>query len=298
MPACGVIGRKYTRRASCPSSEEPPLGTLYVVATPIGNLQDFTPRAIETLRTVSLIAAEDTRHSGALRAAFDIRTPMISYHHHNRSQREGRLLEALAAGDVALISDAGTPGIADPGKEIVEAALREGISVVPIPGASAMVAAVSASGLVDGPFVFVGFLARKGEERRADLAKAAATGWPVVVFESPVRLAQTLDDLAQAFGDREAVVARELTKLHEEIVRARLSVLQHHFGEGPVRGEIVIVVGPVGDVAEAGTDLQSLARRLLADGLKPSKAARELASIAGIPGDEAYAIVREIGREG
>lgn len=273
------------------------MGTLYVVATPIGNLRDFTPRAIETLQNVALIAAEDTRHSGALRSAFDILKPMISYHHHNRAQREQRLLDALAEGDVALISDAGTPGIADPGREIVEAALREGYAVVPIPGASAMVAAVSASGLVEGPFIFLGFVARKGEERRAELAKAAGTGWPVVLFESPVRLVATLGDLAHAFGDRDAVVARELTKMHEEIVRDSLSGLATRFGEGPVRGEIVIVVGPAGEVQQAGTDVRDLARRLLADGLKPSKAARELASIAGIPGDEAYAIVREVGRD-
>ncbi len=272
------------------------MGTLYVVATPIGNLQDMTPRAVETLRSVSLIAAEDTRHSGHLRNAFDISTPMISYHHHNRQQRERQLLDALAEGDVALVSDAGTPAIADPGREIVEAALREGHRVVPIPGASAMAAAVSASGLVEGPFVFLGFLTRKGEERRAEIAKAAATGWPLVLFESPVRLVATLGDLANALGDRTAVVARELTKLHEEIVRDTLTHLADRFGDGEVRGEIVIVVGPAEAAGETESDLPGLARRLLADGLKPSKAARELAAIAGIPGDEAYAIVREAGR--
>ena len=274
------------------------MGTLYVVATPIGNLQDFTPRAIETLRSVDLIAAEDTRHSGALRNAFEIPTPMISYHHHNRQQREQRLLDALAEGDVALISDAGTPGIADPGREIVEAALREGHRVVPIPGASSLVAAVSASGLVEGPFVFLGFLARRGEERRAEIAKAAATGWPLVLFESPVRLVDTLGDLEGALGDRDAVVARELTKLHEEIVRGPLSGLAERFGSGDVRGEIVIVVGPADVTERAEADLPELARRLLSDGLKPSKAARELAAIAGIAGDEAYAIVRDVGKQG
>lgn len=296
MPPCGVIGEKYTRRARCPSSEEVVLGTLYVVATPIGNLQDFTPRAVETLRSVALIAAEDTRHSGQLRSAFDIHTPMISYHHHNRQQREQQLLDALADGDVALVSDAGTPGIADPGREIVEAALRAGFRVVPIPGASSLVAAVSASGLVDGPFVFLGFLARKGAERRAEIAKAAATGWPIILFESPVRLAATLDDLRQALGERDAVVARELTKLHEEVVRDSLSGLATRFGDGNVRGEIVIVVAPAAEVTDAEADLPELAKKLLADGLKPSKAARELAAIAGIAGDEAYAIVREVGR--
>jgi 16S rRNA (cytidine1402-2'-O)-methyltransferase len=273
------------------------MGTLYVVATPIGNLQDFTPRAVETLRTVSLIAAEDTRHSGTLRSVFEIVTPMISYHHHNRSQREQRLLDALAKGDVALISDAGTPGIADPGKEIVEAALAAGHRVVPIPGASSLVAAVSASGLVEGAFIFLGFLTRKGEDRRAEIAKAGSTGWPLVLFESPVRVVATLQDLEKALGDREAVAARELTKMHEEIVRDTLSGLATRFADGEPRGEFVIVVGAAPDVAEISTDSRELARRLLADGLKPSKAARELASIAGIAGDEAYAIVREIGRE-
>lgn len=273
------------------------MGTLYVVATPIGNLQDLTPRAIETLQTVSLIAAEDTRHSGTLRAAFDIRTPMISYHHHNRSQRERRLLDALDEGDVALISDAGTPGIADPGREIVEAALAAGHRVVPIPGASALAAAVSASGLVEGPFIFLGFLTRKGEERRAEIARAATTGWPIVLFESPMRVADTLEDLVRALGDRDAVIARELTKMHEEIARDSLSRLAVRFVEGEARGEFVIVVGGATEPSGSGTDVGQLARRLLADGLKPSKAARELASIAGIPGDEAYAIVREVGRE-
>jgi 16S rRNA (cytidine1402-2'-O)-methyltransferase len=272
------------------------MGTLYIVATPIGNLNDFTPRAIDTLRSVRLIAAEDTRHSGALRSAFDISTPMISYHHHNRAQREQRLLDELEAGDVALISDAGTPGIADPGREIVEAALKQGHTVVPIPGASALVAAVSASGLVEGPFIFLGFIERKGDERREALAKAEMTGWPIVLFESPVRLGETLDELAGHMPDREVVVAREITKLHEEIVRGPIADVAARFGERDTRGEIVIVIGRGTPDDDAGTDTSALARRLLADGLKPSKAARELARIAGISGDEAYGIVREVGR--
>lgn len=273
------------------------MGTLFVIATPIGNLGDFTPRAVETLKQVSLIAAEDTRHSGILLKAFDIQTPMLSYHHHNRRQREERLLDALGVGDVALIPDAGTPGIADPGREIVRAAREAGHTVVPIPGASSVVAAVSASGLVEGPFVFLGFLTRKGEERRAELARAAATGWPVVVFESPLRLAETLSNLRDALGDRDAVVSRELTKLHEEFVAGSLGELHTRFSGREVRGEIVIVVGAASGDASAETDVRALARRLLGDGLKPSKAAREVAAIAGIPGDEAYALVREVAAE-
>lgn len=273
------------------------MGTLFVIATPIGNLGDLTPRAVETLKQVSLIAAEDTRHSGTLLKTFDIQTPMLSYHHHNRRQREDRLLVALGVGDVALISDAGTPGIADPGREIVSAARAAGHTVVPIPGASSVVAAVSASGLVEGPFVFLGFLTRKGEDRRAELARAAATGWPVIVFESPVRLVETLSDMRDALGDRAAVVARELTKLHEEFVAGSLGELHDRFSRREVRGEIVIVVGGASGETFAETDVRALIGRLLAEGLKPSKAAREVATIAGIPGDKAYALVRGVAAE-
>jgi 16S rRNA (cytidine1402-2'-O)-methyltransferase len=273
------------------------MGTLYVVATPIGNLQDLTPRAIETLHSVSLIAAEDTRHSRTLLKAHGIATRMISYHHHNRSQRESQLLRELKTGDVALISDAGTPGIADPGREIVEAARRAGHRVVPVPGASSLVAAVSASGLVEGPFIFLGFLTRRGEERRAELGKASASGWPLVLFESPVRLAATLADLYAVVDDREATVARELTKLHEELVTDGLRALSDRYAGQEVRGEIVIVVGPAAAGEASGTDARALVRRLLGDGIKPSKAAREVAAIAGIPGDEAYALVREVSAE-
>ncbi|HWV25156.1 MAG TPA: 16S rRNA (cytidine(1402)-2'-O)-methyltransferase [Thermomicrobiales bacterium] len=271
------------------------MGTLYVVATPIGNLQDFSQRAIETLRSVDLIAAEDTRHSGGLLKVHGIETPMLSYHHHNRREREHRLLQELDRGDVALISDAGTPGIADPGRELVEAARRAGHRIVPIPGASSPVAAVSASGLVEGPFVFLGFLTRKGEDRRSELVRAAATGWPLVIFESPNRLAATLVDLHDAVGDREAMVARELTKLHEELVSGPLSTLAERYRDETVRGEIVIVVGTAMEATES-VDVEGLIQRLLADGVKPSKAAREVAVIAGIPGDEAYALVRAVSR--
>lgn len=272
------------------------MGTLFVVATPIGNLQDFSPRAVETLRTVHLIAAEDTRHSATLRREFDIDTPMISYHHHNRQQREQQLLDALESGDVALISDAGTPAIADPGQEIVAAALAAGHQVVPIPGPSAAIAAVSASGLVTGPFIFLGFIERKGEGRRLALGKAQQTGWPVVLFESPQRLLATLADLRAVFGNPQAIVARELTKLHEEIVPGTLTELATHFSSGEVRGEIVIVVGGAG-VGASDIDLETLASQLLSDGLKPSRAARELASIAGIGSDEAYSIIRGLRKE-
>jgi 16S rRNA (cytidine1402-2'-O)-methyltransferase len=275
------------------------MGTLYVVATPIGNLDDLTPRAVETLREVALIAAEDTRQTAKLLRRFDIATPTMSLHQHNERQRAGRLLAALAEGDVALVTDAGTPAVSDPGAVAVRAAREAGHRVVPIPGASAVVAAVSASGLVDGPFLFAGFLPRSGEERRAALGRAVAAGVPVVLFESPNRLADTLGDLEKWLGDVEAVVARELTKVHEEVRGGILSALRERFGAGEVKGEVVIVASPAENAGEDATvDAAGLAARLLAEGMKPSRAARELAKIAGIPGDEAYEIVRSVRADG
>lgn len=270
------------------------VGTLYVVATPIGNLQDVTPRALQTLRVVDLIAAEDTRHSGTLLKAFDITTPMISYHHHNRRAREARLLSSLDDGDIALITDAGTPGIADPGHEIVAAALRAGHRVVPIPGASSVIAAVSASGLVPGPFLFLGFLPRTGKERSVAIARAVSSGFPLVIFESPPRIARTLADLHGAAGERTVMVARELTKLHEELRTGTLGELSGVYATTELKGEVVLVVGGHVDVPGPESDLPALTRRLLGEGHKPSRVAREVASITGISGSAAYDIVREV----
>jgi len=273
------------------------MGTLYVVATPIGNLDDMSPRAVAVLRDVSLIAAEDTRRSATLLRHFDIATPMISYHHHNRKSREDRLLRALAEGDVALVSDAGTPGIADPGREIVAAAHDAGFRVVPVAGPSSLAAAVSASGLVEGPFLFLGFLPRAGEERRAQLGKAAAVGYPVVIFESPVRLEATLADIRQVFGDRQAMVARELSKLHEELVRGSLGELRAHFARDEVRGEIVLVIGAGDDRQDEAIDVRAVIESMLGQGMKPSRVAREAAALTGLAGSEVYALVREIQAE-
>lgn len=273
------------------------MGTLYVVATPIGNLGDMSPRGIEVLRNVSLIAAEDTRRSATLLRAYDISTPMISYHQHNLRSREGRLLRALAEGDVALISDAGTPGIADPGREIVVAAREAGFQIVPIAGPSSLAAAVSASGLVEGPFLFLGFLPRAGEERRAQLGKAVAIGYPLVIFESPVRLAETLSDLERVTGNREAMVARELSKLHEELVSGSLADLKDRFAGSEPRGEIVIVVGAADEPATVEIDVRRVIRNLLAQGMKPSRVAREASALTGIAGSDVYALVREFQAE-
>ncbi|CAA9582377.1 MAG: 16S rRNA (cytidine(1402)-2'-O)-methyltransferase [uncultured Thermomicrobiales bacterium] len=273
------------------------MGTLFIVATPIGNLGDMTFRAVETLRNVALIAAEDTRHSSILLREFGITTHMISYHQHNMASRESRILRELETGDVALISDAGTPGIADPGVEIVARAFDLGHRVVPIPGASAITAAVSASGLVPGPFLFVGFLPRSGEDRRVAIGKAAAAGVPFVVYEAPTRLVATLDELWGSTGNRRVMVARELTKMHEELRTGTVDELRSHFRTTPPRGEFVIVVGAADAHGTGSGDVEAVVRQLLADGARPSRAAREASAITGLSGSDAYEIVRRIARE-
>jgi 16S rRNA (cytidine1402-2'-O)-methyltransferase len=270
------------------------VGVLYVVATPIGNLQDMTPRAIQTLRDVDLIAAEDTRHSGRLLQHFGIDTPMISYHLHNRASREDSLVRRLAIEDIALISDAGTPAVADPGAELVAAAVAAGIRVVPIPGPSSLVTAVSAAGLVDAQFFYLGFLPRVAQERRLLLGRSARAESALVLFESPLRLHETLVELGELLGDRPATIARELTKLHEEFVHGTLTSLADRYRDQPPKGEIVIVVGaPQGNSAERDS-AEDVIRRLLADGLRPAKAAREASAILGISGSDAYDLVRKI----
>jgi 16S rRNA (cytidine1402-2'-O)-methyltransferase len=266
------------------------MGTLYVVATPIGNLEDISARALRVLRDVQLIAAEDTRHTGRLLAHFGIKTPMISYHGFNERMRRGPLLEALRTGDVALVSDAGTPGISDPGQAIVAAAHDAGFAVVPVPGPSAIAAAVSASGLIDGPFLFLGFLPRTKSDRRRLLAQSAATGFAVVLYEAPARVSATLSDLRAALGDRQAAVMRELTKLHEEIRIDRLSKLAASLGA--MRGEVVIVVGANLTGPSVEEDPRTVVDRLLAAGLKPSEAAKQAAAITGLPRSELYALAR------
>jgi 16S rRNA (cytidine1402-2'-O)-methyltransferase len=271
------------------------MGVLYVVATPIGNLEDISPRALRTLREASLIAAEDTRRTRNLLRHFGIDTPLVSYHAHSPRGRREAILTALAVGDVALVSDAGTPGVSDPGDDLVAAAHAAGFAVSPIPGPSAAAAAVSASGLVPGPFIFAGFPPRKGGERRRTLADLAAAGMPAVFFEAANRMAETLVDLAAAFGDRPALVARELTKMHEEVRRGRLRELAEWAAAHPPRGEIVIVVG--GGAAEVVSEIDDATiARMVAErrreGLSLSAAAREVAAEIGRPRSEVYDLAR------
>ena len=270
------------------------MGTLHLVATPIGNLEDITARALRVLAEVPLIAAEDTRHTGRLLAHFGIETPMISYHAHNERARRERLLGALGEGDLALVSDAGTPGISDPGRDLVAAALDAGHRVSPVPGASALTAAVAASGLVAGPFLALGFLPREGSGRRTALARAGAAGVPVVLFEAPGRVGATVAELLAAWGDRPAVVLRELTKRHEEMLRGCLSQLSALFDDAPPRGEVVIVVGSTEEGNAVGEDIDALLGGLRAAGLSPSQAAREAAVMTGRPRSELYDRARQV----
>jgi 16S rRNA (cytidine1402-2'-O)-methyltransferase len=266
------------------------LGTLYVVATPIGNLEDFSPRAVRVLREVDVIAAEDTRHSRRLLVRFGIDTPTVSYHEHNRVSRRQLLLAALALGDVALITDAGTPAISDPGADLVAAALAAGHRVSPIPGPSALAAAVSASGLIDGPFLTLGFLPRERGERLRLVARAATTSMPFLLFESARRIERTLRELLEIVGDRRAVLLRELTKIHEEVRAGSLSELLHWAGETAPRGEIALVMAASPEATTSEADAQQVVRTLRQSGLSASQAAREAASITGLPRSELYTL--------
>lgn len=277
-------------RASVPAGP----GVLYLVSTPIGNLEDITLRALRVLRDVRLIAAEDTRHTGKLLAHYGITTPLVSYHEHNKLARLDRIFAALADGEVALVSDAGTPGLADPGYELVRAVLARGGRAVPVPGASALLAAVVVSGLAPGPFTFAGFPPRRVGERRAALARLAQSAEPTVLYEAPHRLLATLADLHTACGDRVVAIARELTKLHEEIRREPLSAALAHFQQHPPRGEFVIVVAGAPAITatpeETAARGAAVLRELLASGLAPTAAAKEAARRSGHPRADLYAL--------
>jgi 16S rRNA (cytidine1402-2'-O)-methyltransferase len=272
----------------------PPAGTLYVVATPLGNLEDLSPRAVRTLREVDLIAAEDTRRSSILLKFHAITTPMTSYFEHNEHVRGPKILEALAAGkSVALVSDAGTPGISDPGYRLVRDARDRGFAVLPIPGPSAAIAALSVSGLPTDRFLFVGFLPRKTEARRRALQELATVAATLVVYESPVRAGACLADMEQAWGDREAFLCREATKVHEEYRRSSLAELRRNLAErGVLKGELVLVVkGALPPSAVSEEPLESIYARLVAEGKTRREAVKEAARLLGRPAREVYARV-------
>jgi 16S rRNA (cytidine1402-2'-O)-methyltransferase len=274
-------------------------GILYVVATPLGNLGDLSVRAMEVLRAVPVVAAEDTRRTRGLLSHLGASPRLLSYHAHSEEPRLEVLLEILQDGrDVALVSDAGTPVVSDPGTDLVAAARATGITVVPIPGPSAVATALSAAGLKGDRYLFLGFIPRKGSERARLLARAAAEEWSVVFFEAPPRLADLLEDLARAVGGgRRAVVARELTKLHEEFRAGTLAELAGYYSEHPPRGEITIVLEGTGAPAEppdrTGEAVEQ-ATLLLAEGLTRREVVRRISETLGLPRNDAYRLVMEL----
>jgi 16S rRNA (cytidine1402-2'-O)-methyltransferase len=267
-------------------------GRVYVVATPIGNLDDLSPRARRVLaEEVSRIACEDTRHTAVLCQRWQIATPRISLHAHNERERVPQLLALLERGEsIALVSDAGTPLISDPGERLVRAALAAGFDVVPVPGPSAVIAALVASGFAAQPFAFFGFLPRKGGARRAVLGEIARFPGTTVLYEAPGRIAQTLADLRGALGPRRAAICRELTKLHEQVLRGVLGELD----PGTPRGELTLVIeGAPAEAlpAKGSVDPDQRAQELLASGLSARDAARALAEELGLARRDAYARV-------
>ena len=273
----------------------PAPGVLYLIATPIGNLEDITARALRVLREVDLIAAEDTRVTRKLLAHFDIHTRLTSYHEHTAEGKADYLRERLRlGGSVALVSDAGTPCISDPGAELVEQLVAEGIRVEPIPGPCALIAGLIASGLPTGRFVFEGFLPRTKSDYKERIVAVVREPRTVLLYEAPPRLVDTLDDLRKAAGDdRQVCVAREVTKKFEEFRRGTLAEVAAHFRATPPRGECVIVLaGATGlqTEPEPTADPEALLRAALAQGLSPRDAAREVAKTAHISRNDAYAL--------
>jgi len=269
-------------------------GTLYVVSTPIGNMGDFSFRAVDVLKSVALVLAEDTRHTRHLLDRYEISTPATAYHEHNEAKTTPRLVARLLEGaSLALVSDAGTPLVSDPGARLVRAAIDAGVGVVPIPGPSAALAALVASGLDADRFLFLGFLPRSGRDRRAAFDEIVDSSHTVVVYESPNRLADTLAELERLGGGlRPAAVAREMTKQFENIQRGTVTDLLAYYRERPVRGEVVLVIG--GAVARVASeeDVAARVRSLRAAGLSVRDASAQVAAEMGVSKRVAYRLAR------
>lgn len=269
-------------------------GTLYLVATPIGNLEDLTYRAARILSAVSLIACEDTRHTRKLLNHYGIKTKTVSYHEHNERQQAFKLIELVKTGaDVAVVSDAGTPGISDPGFRIVKLALEENIPVVPVPGPTALVTALIASGISSDEFFFGGFLPARSTARRKRLAELSSMQTTLVFYEAPHRIIEALKDACDVLGEREAVIARELTKLHEEVLRGNLSELASRFQEAnnDPRGEMVLIIDRheiAGAKDKSGLNVSSLVAGFETDGLDPRAALKKAAKQLDLSRAEAY----------
>ena len=268
------------------------MGKLYLVATPIGNLEDISARALRILREAVCIAAEDTRTTGKLLAHYQIRTPMIPYHEHNKLVRIDAVLERLSAGDVALVSDAGTPGLNDPGYELVRAALAAGFDVSPIPGPCAPIAALTASGLPTDAFIYIGYLPRRSGPRKAVLADLAREHRTLIALETPHRLMESLEDILAELGDRPLAVGRELTKIHEEFVRGSVEDARKHFRAHPPLGEITLVIG--GAVESAKWDeaqIRSALKREAKRGLPASELAEAISAQSGWNKRDVYKLI-------
>ena len=280
------------------SFEQSETGTLYLVPTPIGNLQDMTPRAITVLADVDLIAAEDTRHTQQLLNHFDITTKQTSFHEHNWQPKIPGIIADLQQGkNIAQVSDAGMPSISDPGKELVAAAIAQGIAVVPIPGATAGVTALIASGLVPQPFYFYGFLQRKNSDQLAELERLATLRDTTIFYEAPHRLKQTLENIQKVMGaDRQVVLARELTKKYEEFLRGTVAELVAWAKTHEIRGEFVVMIAGFTGEETAATDndeaeltVQEAVAKLVAKGLKPNAAIKQVAKARQLDRQAVYA---------
>lgn len=277
-------------------------GKLYLCATPIGNLEDITLRALRILKEVDVIAAEDTRHTRKLLSFYDIHTPITSYHEHNEREKGRQLIADIKSGKtVAVVSDAGTPGISDPGYELVAMAVKEGITVIPVPGASAAIAALAASGLSTDRFIFEGFLPRSGKDRNTALKKILSDERTVIFYESPYRVVKTLSEILDLGGNRKVVVTRELTKVYEQFIRGSISEVLEHFNKHKPKGEFTIILEGKSEETElepvTTIDIGNYVQRLVGEGLDKKTAIKSAAQSLGISKREVYSAVLQMDPE-
>jgi 16S rRNA (cytidine1402-2'-O)-methyltransferase len=270
------------------------MGTLYVVGTPIGHLEDITLRALRVLKEVDLIAAEDTRTTRKLLTHYDIHTPLTSYHDQSGPAKRGQLLDSLAEQEIALVSEAGMPGLSDPGYKLIREAIERGIPVVPVPGPSAPITAMAVSGLPTESFLFLGFLPRRRGERRRLLASVAHEPHTLIAFEAPHRLQASLKEIEQVLGDRQVAIARELTKLFEEVWRGSLREAIAHFEETPPRGEFTLVIAGAEESAWSERQVRDALAERVGQGLSGKERINEVAEMARWPRREVYRLWLEV----
>jgi 16S rRNA (cytidine1402-2'-O)-methyltransferase len=269
------------------------MGTLYIVPTPIGNLDDITLRAVKVLREASLIAAEDTRRAAILLSHFDLHTPVTSYFEHNKLSKLDRILSALEQGDVALISEAGTPGLSDPGYELIRAAIERGHHIVPLPGATAAIPALVASGLPTDSFIFSGFLPRKTSDRKRALEDVKSDRRTLIFYEAPHRVREALADMLAVFGNRSICVARELSKVHEEIWRGSITQAMQRFSTEALGEFVLVVAGAPEAECWAEDRVRAALQAEIERGLSASAAARDVAEISGWNKRAVYALLNK-----